>query len=714
MDHLTRYLPYDLTTPDGVITSLKTLSDKSREAEILIKDIHAHFVGFEIEKEHLLFNIKSTLAQLGVDAECLEIELNPAKQEARCRVRFFPYGAIAETMVSLLKEGLIVGKIFAKDPRRRVRDPDYLSRMFSRSDRWGRPLLSLGGMRGSQDLVVDKIDGRCVAYLTLLPGTVNYDFSIFSFLPTLIKGLNSNVPMRSLLKLQQNIDKNALKIVEPNEILLVKTQPLHIRTVFAHIVDDLLPKGYRHTSASILQPDTYASGDIYELFGESKREITDIPLEFYTLEPYREYIFFSDRDHLKKRLEDRHALEQAFETAPSSPDLKSAVFVVKGSQMENLKESDWISHPAVFHDFPGSAHPERQALTIEHFLEKQPDYPFLKLIQDEVITSQGVLLTRYFPSPLMKKMYFNDQVLKNLKGIYFLHASHSHPEFFSQEDHAFLHDLDTFGIPLFWMDPVTKQILQYVQKKSHDSGMFVPTAMVDMFRKITLFGVYGSNLFSDDFGDVLKEILEGIKDLKNHVHHDLLNPDTPLGFVTGGGPGAMELGNKIAQETGFLSCANIVDFGAKPGMVVNEQKQNPYIDGKMTYRLDKLIERQAEFNLDFPLFLTGGVGTDFEFYLEQVRRKTGSVRLTPVILLGELSYWEKKITAGFTCNVESGTIKGSEWISNSFYQCKNAEEALFVYRKFFEKTLPIGKESPVYPRGFVAVSEEMAKEELPC
>ena len=45
-------------------------------------------------------------------------------------------------------------------------------------------------------------------------------------------------------------------------------------------------------------------------------------------------------------------------------------------------------------------------------------------------------------------------------------------------------------------------------------------------------------------------------------------------------------------------------------------KINPYIDAKVTYRLDRLVERQAEFHLDFPIFLMGGIGADFEYSLE--------------------------------------------------------------------------------------------------
>ena len=92
---------------------------------------------------------------------------------------------------------------------------------------------------------------------------------------------------------------------------------------------------------------------------------------------------------------------------------------------------------------------------------------------------------------------------------------------------------------------------------------------------------------------------------------------------------------------------------SRGGTVVNEQKLNPFVEAKMTYRLDRLVERQAEFNLDFPIFLMGGIGTDFEFYLEEVRRKVGSINLTPILLFGERSYWEKKITSNFRCNLQS-------------------------------------------------------------
>ncbi|MFS8562931.1 MAG: hypothetical protein LVR00_00780 [Rhabdochlamydiaceae bacterium] len=163
----------------------------------------------------------------------------------------------------------------------------------------------------------------------------------------------------------------------------------------------------------------------------------------------------------------------------------------------------------------------------------------------------------------------------------------------------------------------------------------------------------------------------------------------------------MSLGNRVAKSLNILSCANIMDFRGKKGAVVNEQRQNPYIDGKMTYRLDRLVERQAEFNLDFPIFVMGGIGTDFEYCVEEVRRKTGSTEITPILLFGPASYWEQKITPRFQSNLQNGTIEGSEWVSNCFYCVSSAAEALEVYHQFFCGTLKIGNNGPVYEKGFV-------------
>jgi len=689
----------DLTTPDGKIMDLKTLSPTKKLATVLIEHISPLFVGHQIAPELVFFNIKSTLAQLGLHGVGRSFEWDKARTSVRVHVELMAIGKLAQAMLDLLVPGAYIGKLFAADERRRVRNPDYLMRIFGRSDRNGLPLLSLGGMEGSRDLVVEKVEGRTVAFLSLRDGIVTYESSVYGFLPTIAKALLKNFShTRQLLHLHHSWQAGTPRLVRDGEILLVRTAPLHIRTVYGRVVDALLPQGYHHTSASVLQPDTFASGDIYELFGTSNQVLNDIPLEFYTLEPYREHVFFSDRDQLLAALEEPKSLNTAFATAPEPKHHAAATFVVKGTQMQELTANDWIVRDPLKHDFPGLTHPSRQALVVEKYIESQPQTPFLKAIEDGVITSQGILLSRHFPTPLLKRSLLSEQVTRCLKRIYFQHPSNSYGSFFSHEDRSMLIDLAKFAIPVFWLDG--ENLLQYVLRPEKETGMFVPVALVEMFRKATIFGVYGSNLLEGTFEKELTGLLEGVLKLRNSVNHPLLCKDTPLALLTGGGPGAMEVGNRVAKKVGILSCANIVDFRAKDNSVVNEQKENKYIDAKMTYRLDRLVERQSEFFLDIPIFLPGGIGMDFEYALEEVRRKTGSSPPMPVLLFGEVEYWKQKVSSRFVLNRETGTIKGSEWVSNCFYCIQTAAQGLSVLKQFFENRLPIGKEGPVYPDGF--------------
>ncbi|MDN3506623.1 MAG: hypothetical protein P0S96_05285 [Simkaniaceae bacterium] len=689
----------DLATPDGVIAEILDRSEDQMTALVSIEQISPSFVGFSIDQEHVEFNIKSTLAQLGLNGVGQEYLIDSKRRNAVIRVLFTPIGPLGKQILSHLDVGSYVGKLFTADPRRRVRNPDYLLRMFGRYDRDDLPLLSLGGRNGSGGLQIEKIGEQTIAFLSLKNGVIQYDDQIQNFIPTLGAALKfPKFNTRELLPLHQKWHEGASRSLDEQNILLVKTFPLHIRTVFARVAQEFLPQGVYHTTANVLQPDTKASGDIYELYGQTGKELTHIPLEFYTLEPHREHVFFSDRDQLQTSLDDPETIFKTFETAPKDQNHKVAAFIVKGEQMLNLRTKDWIKRKVQQEKFPGLYDLDRQAQMVQEFIEMQPSYPFLKAIESGQITSQGVLFTRYFPSPLMKKMLLGDLVQKCLKGIYFEQPSHSHNGYFSHEDRATLIDLARFAIPVYWADRTCGKILQYAVKPNKDTGMFVPISQVDTFTNSTVFGIYGSHLLELAFEEELEKILSGVLEIKKTASHPLLSPDTPLSLVTGGGPGVMESGNRVARKLDILSCANIVDL---TGI---EQRQNPYIDAKMTYRLDKLVERQAEFNLDFPIFLVGGIGTDLEFALEQVRRKVGIGLPTPVLLLGPPDYWRDKITPHFERNLKSGTIKGYEWVSNCFYCIETAEAALKIYKQYFSGTLPIGKNAPIAPEGFIIAS----------
>ncbi len=697
---------FDLVTPDGVLISLKRTSPTEMETTLLIQNISPAFVGFQIEHEHISFNLKSTLAQLGLNGIAQNYELDKKNLTAKVSVRLQSYGKVAAALLDHLAEGAHVGKLFAADPRRKVRDPDYLLRMFGRTDRQGRPLLSLGGPKGRDELLLEKIDGRTVAFLPLQEGVLTYDENaILGMLPTIGKALaHPYFRLRTLIQLDQNWLPLAKRHVTKGEILLVRTAPLHIRTAYGKVVDSLLPPGINHTTANVLEPDTKASGDVYELYGSSDEELHVMPVEFFTLEPHREHVFFADRDQLQTSLENSNILFNAFKTAPMPLSNRAAVFIVKGEQLLTLQPKQWISRETHMSEFPGLFYPSQQALLVQRYIEQQADYPFLKAIEDGLITSQGILLARYFPSPLMKRLLLSDRVQRCLKGIYFQYPSLAYGNFFSHEDRSLLLDLAKFGIPVFWVDETSGNVLQYIPKPNKDSGMFVPEPLIDTFVKATAFGIYGSTLLHGNFEDELASMMRGIIAMRSQFDHRLLNPETPIALVTGGGPGLMEVGNRVAKRVGVLSCANIVDFRNSGNLNIKEQSQNPYIEAKMTYRLDKLVERQSEFNLDFPIILTGGYGTDFELSLEEVRRKVGSMEPTPVLLFGTPDYWRQKITSRYQCNLKAGTIVGSQWVSNCFYCVTSAEQGLKVYRQYFSNSLSIGPSFPPSSDGFVTVN----------
>ncbi|MBS0585747.1 MAG: hypothetical protein JSR76_05550 [Verrucomicrobia bacterium] len=692
--------PYDLVTPDGKITHIEKRDSDSLRCKIEIENISSAFKGFEIDLHLVQFNIKSTFAQLGVDGIMLSCELLPKWSKALIEAELKAFTPIGVEFLKAIQVGTFVGKLFAADDRRIVRSTQYLSRILSKSDEEGRPLLILGEEYKSEEIITQPEKNRVIVKVPLLPGHWVYDEAIFGFLQTIAKGLqNKDTSFRQFLFLHQ-LHKDEPRKIPKDGFLMVKTMTMTIRTLFARVAHEELPKGYSHASSNLISPQKETL-DIFEFHGNSNEEISHIPLEFYTLEPHREHFFFSDRDLLKESLEDPQKIFHAFETAPPK---KAAAFLSKGGQFLQLTEKDWIVSDPLPDDpiiIPPSNRKEKA--NVDNFIRAQAIYPIVKAMQDGQITSQGILLTSYFPAPILKSFLLNERVTRCLKAIYFRTPSQKHGEFFSHDDRMLLQDLAKASVDIFWVDFNYKLVLKYVVRTDKDFGMFVPIDKEKAFKQATFFGLYGSRLLEFDFRGELIPLFQGLLQMQKEIDHPKLNPDISLVLSTGGGPGIMSMGNQIASELGILSCGHAVDFKKPHEENDDVEVMNPYIQAKMTYRLEHLIVRQSEFMLDFPIFFYGGVGTDFELELELLRTQVGSKTEAPILLFGSPEYWEQKITPKFQINRAYGTIRGTEWISNTLFCVQNHKQALSIYYKYFTKRLFLGKDYKPAPKGFVIV-----------
>ena len=493
-------------------------------------------------------------------------------------------------------------------------------------------------------------------------------------------------------------------------MICIKTSPWHMYTTFGLVADHLLPSGVKHTSASLLQPDSSETAEIYEFFGESSEVIERIPLEFYTLEYYRESVYFSERNLLTTLSNNHDAILNAFLTCEPDEDEKVATFIVKGEQLLHLNEEDWIRNQSPDIPLPTPPYTASDIETIEAYVKKQPITEIVEAIESDLITSEGIILTNTFPSSLMKSLLVTERVRSCVKAIYFQSASKKYHDYFSHQDRSLMMDFTRNGIDIIWVDRIQNKLLKFCARKERDSGFFVPLELISQYNNALFIGLYGSTRVAGTFTKELEIILDEMPYLAKQVEHPLLNANKTIALVTGGGPGAMQVANIAAKERGILSCGQLVDFSQSQFSEIAFQEPNPHLDCKMTYRLDRLVERQAEFYLDLPILVTGGTGTDFEQALEEVRRQTGSFEyLTPVILFHSEGYWEKKISSRYQLNVETGTLHGSEWISNCFFVASTAEEVLSIWSAFFKEQLKIGPEYPGPKRGFESAKELISK-----
>lgn len=705
--------PYDLVTDDLSLSEYTRVDRKLAKAAAAVHHLHPKFRGL-VKEVSCEFVLRSSITQLGVNAENVQITIDAKARTASITMDLVALSPLAVLMLDYIGVNSQVGKLFAAERGRVVRTTNYVTRLFESVNQRGQSLLIYGNNH-DPNWQLKIINGRVVAYLPVLPGRLSYSGEIHGLLPTIGAALKTGTAYKDLIRLHQEFHHGYTRLACPSAPLMVRGDAMYFRALFGRVVDELLPEGLRSMSSRVIEP---GSGVIHSVrdrtfvfHGCTGEELTHIPIEFFTLEPYREQVPFALRKTLPRRCSTVGDILHVFGSAPRG-DTPCSAFICKGRQFYDITETDWVVADPKQQQYVWCGNPSEQKELIVNYAYQQPEYAILSAIASDDISSDGVLFTRYFVSPCLKSLILSRPVCQKLRAIYFVQASRHYGNFFSQEDMALLCDINNFGILVFQVNEAHGRVHQYIIRPGRTVGQFVPLERRQEYLDATFFGVYGSNLVAGDFEAELMTLLSGIQHIKKTCNHPLLNANKPLALLTGGGPGAMEVGNRVARSLGILSCGLVVDFGSvasRPGATINEQHQNTYVEAYFSYRADKLVERQSDFNLDFPIFLTGGYGTDFEYSLEEVRRKVGTVSASPIILFGTPEHWGSKITARYRENLACGTIKGSEWMCTVPWVVRTGKEALQIYSLFFSDKLPIGVGHPLNDRGFMIASEYLAR-----
>jgi len=158
--------------------------------------------------------------------------------------------------------------------------------------------------------------------------------------------------------------------------------------------------------------------------------------------------------------------------------------------------------------------------------------------------------------------------------------------------------------------------------------------------------------------------------------------------ITGGGPGAMEAGNRGAREAGAPSVGLNIELPF-------EQHVNPYVDVEVDFRYFFVRKVMlVKYSRAFVIF-PGGFGTIDELFEALTLIQTGKIRDFPIVLFGS-SYWQGLL----------------DWLRDTMAaegKVSDADLGLLELTDSPEEVLRIVLDSGQKPRG-VAGYEEGARE----
>jgi hypothetical protein len=287
---------FDLMTGDGRVTLIQRKGPREVSVTVVIDDIANQFQGFRSSTAVPQFILKSTLTQLGVNiAGAPEIEIDAIYSQASVTITLIATAPLGILTLDVLDVGTSIGKLVAFPDNRRVKTPEYVTRLQAVKDMHDKPIFIVGNTGDAAELNAEVIDGRVIVWLPLVPGVVHYNSDMSMLLPTVGRALAASTNVKNLLRLHQSVDAKRTAICSPSSFMMVRSVPFCTKTMFARVVDGLLPQGIRCSSSSVIEPTTELTRDdrTFVFVGESSEPLTRIPVELFAVESFREHVPFN-------------------------------------------------------------------------------------------------------------------------------------------------------------------------------------------------------------------------------------------------------------------------------------------------------------------------------------------------------------------------------------------------------------------------------------
>ncbi len=284
-------------------------------------------------------------------------------------------------------------------------------------------------------------------------------------------------------------------------------------------------------------------------------------------------------------------------------------------------------------------------------------------IKSEIKERPGAIALQYFPNILEHIDIVNLAKEGLLEAIYFFHPSCEHGPFLSQLDHHRLQEYHAFGVDVFWVSDLTKNLMVHTMRDG--KGYFVTTERLADFHKSMLFAFYGSTKPLSG---------AGVKRLGKLMDALIRFWGKNIGIVTGGGSGVMEHANTFARKRGILSGANYLD--------ITDQAMTTDVDFCQVFQAACRHSRQKWFEIaSFPIFNVGGLGSLEELGITLCNMKLSIMEPVPVVLFdsdGDGSFW-----GGISHQIKEmiAQARAPEWIGENLIITGDPEKVIAAYRE---------------------------------